>query len=74
MMFFVANRVYVQRGKARQASSARPPGFQGGDQVLASDAKARYVQNSSSKRARARLTLGLKITAFGKNANREPDD
>ena len=52
-MFFVANRVYVQRGKARQASSARPPGFQGGDQVLASDAKARYVENSSSKRARA---------------------
>ena len=23
---------------------------------------------------RARMMLGLKITAFGKNANREPDD
>lgn len=36
-----SRRVDVQRGEAREASGARPPGFQGGDQVLASDAKAR---------------------------------
>ena len=36
--------VDVQRGEAREAPSARASGFQGGDQVLASDAKARYVK------------------------------
>ena len=35
--------VDVQRGEAWEAPGARAPGFQGGDQVLASDAKARYV-------------------------------
>lgn len=36
--------VDVQRGEAREATGARASGFQGGDQVLASDAKARYVE------------------------------